>query len=168
MSSDYHFGASSIATGRMDSGDGEMAPNQSPVAPAIRPVAPDDRRRRRAAGCPTRRLSPVRIRRRPAPTEADLHPDCDLSACRQRQSAGERAYGNCGRGGRLLRRGDASEGTEQHDIESEHAVGNRTIACARCSRPNERIWTSAPSQIRRPPRPYHRTGVCEQLAGQVR
>jgi hypothetical protein len=36
---------------------GAMALNYSPVAPAIRPVAPDDRRCTRAAGRPTRRLS---------------------------------------------------------------------------------------------------------------
>src|SRR5712664_476350 len=37
----------------------EMASNYSPLAPAISPVPPDDRRCTRAAGCSTRRLSPT-------------------------------------------------------------------------------------------------------------
>src|SRR6267154_4849431 len=83
----------------------EMGLNYSPVAPAISPVPPDDRRCPRAAGCSTRRLSPTAgemtsgTRPRPpferialllqgggalgayqagvyeALTEADLHPD---------------------------------------------------------------------------------------------
>jgi NTE family protein len=83
----------------------ETGLNYSPPAPAISPVPPDDRRRARAAGCPTRRLSPTAgdmasgKRSRPpfecialllqgggalgayqagvyeALTEADLHPD---------------------------------------------------------------------------------------------
>src|SRR5882757_1532171 len=83
----------------------EMAPNDSPLAPAISPFPPSDRRRARAAGCPARRLSPTAgelasgTRSRPpfecialllqgggalgayqagvyeALTEADLHPD---------------------------------------------------------------------------------------------
>lgn len=69
MPSAYHFAASPIPTTRTDSaahkvhgfgGWGEMTPNHLPVVSAIRPVAPDDRRRRRAAVCPTRRLSPKR------------------------------------------------------------------------------------------------------------
>src|SRR6202163_3502875 len=77
----------------------------SPLAPTISPIPPNDRRRARAAGCPTRRLSPLagdmaaRTRTRPpfecialllqgggalgayqagvyeALAEADLHPD---------------------------------------------------------------------------------------------
>jgi NTE family protein len=83
----------------------ETGLNYSPLAPAISPVPPDDRRRARAAGCPTRRLSPtggdMASGTRPRPpfecialllqgggalgayqagvyealTEADLHPD---------------------------------------------------------------------------------------------
>ena len=83
----------------------ETGLNYSPLAPAIGPVPPNDRRRARAAGCPTRRLSPtagdVASRTRPPPpfecialllqgggalgayqagvyealAEADLHPD---------------------------------------------------------------------------------------------
>ena len=49
----------------------ETGLNNSPLAPAISPVPPDDRRRPRAAGCPTRRLSPkagnVSSRTRPPP-----------------------------------------------------------------------------------------------------
>jgi hypothetical protein len=82
---------------------GEMALNRSRSA-GDKAVAPDDRRRRRAAGCPIRRLSPMRRnglgpatlalrvqfarhagrgawcgsgRGRRAPTAADLHPNCD-------------------------------------------------------------------------------------------
>src|SRR5882672_6629 len=80
-------------------------PNHAPLAPAISPLPPNDRRRARAAGCPTRRLSTtagdVVAGTRPRPpfecialllqgggalgayqagvceafTEADLHPD---------------------------------------------------------------------------------------------
>src|SRR5258708_5361676 len=35
----------------------DAVPNHAPLAPAISPLPPNDRRRARAAGCPTRRLS---------------------------------------------------------------------------------------------------------------
>src|ERR1700686_82009 len=37
----------------------ETVHEDSPLAPTISPVPPSDRRRARAAGCPTRRLSPT-------------------------------------------------------------------------------------------------------------
>ena len=103
---DAHVGA--IATNEQQNPEKLMAETvheDSPLAPTVNPIPPNDRRRARAAGCPTRRLSPIagdmvtRTRSRPpiecialllqgggalgayqagvyeALAEADLHPD---------------------------------------------------------------------------------------------
>jgi hypothetical protein len=71
------------------------------------------------------------------------------------------------RAGRV-RAGDAGEGMELRAFEDGHPVGIETIAGSRCSRANERVWSSAPPKIRRPPSAYRGTGLCGQLVVQVR